>query len=66
MGATISALQVLLAVVALSMYLRVRKHLNLHTDESVEEHCDWLMGRMWMICILALISALIGVVRLFL
>lgn len=65
MNTVISALQLGLALVALSMYLRVRRYLGLHEDEPVEEHADWLMGRMRVICVLALIAALIGVVRLF-
>ena len=65
MSTVCSAIQLILALVALSMYLRVRKYLRIHTDEPVEEHSDWLMGRMWVICILSLVSALMGVLRLF-
>ncbi len=64
MGTIISAIQIILAVIALSMYLRVRQYLNQHTDEPVEEHSDWLMRRMQAIGVLALISALIGIVRI--
>ncbi len=66
MGTLVSVIQLVLAVAALSMYLRVRKYLNLHTDEPVEAHSGWIMGRMWVICILSLVSALIGIARLFL
>lgn len=64
MGPIISAIQIILAVIALSMYLRVRRYLNLHTDEPVEDHSDWLMSRMQAIGVLALVSALIGIVRI--
>ena len=64
MGPIISAIQIILAVIALSMYLRVRRYLNLHTDEPVEDHSDWLMSRMHAIGVLALVSALIGIVRI--
>lgn len=66
MSVTLSVIQAVLALVALSMYLRVRKYLGLHEDEPVEDHGDWLMGRMRVICVLALIAALIGLVRIFL
>ncbi|MBR6555661.1 MAG: hypothetical protein IKT90_05570 [Clostridia bacterium] len=66
MSVTLSVIQAVLALVALSMYLRVRKYLGLHEDEPVEDHSDWLMGRMRVICVLALIAALIGLVRIFL
>ena len=46
MSVTLSVIQAVLALVALSMYLRVRKYLGLHEDEPVEDHSDWLMGRM--------------------
>ena len=66
MHTVISVIQLVLALVALSMYLRVRKYLGLHEDEPVEDHSDWLMGQMRVICVLALIAALIGLVRIFL
>jgi NADH:ubiquinone oxidoreductase subunit 2 (subunit N) len=64
MNTTFSVLQLGLALVALLMYLRVRRYLGLHEEEPVEEHAEWLMGRMRVICVLALLAALIGLVRI--
>lgn len=66
MDTAISAVQILLTLVALSMYLRVRKYFGLQEDEQAEDHGDWLLTRMRVICVLALVAALIGLVRIFL
>lgn len=62
----LALLALVMSLVALGLYLGVRSYLKRHGEEPVEMHQQWLMRRMWAICILTIAASLLGLIRLFL
>lgn len=66
MKTALAALSLALALAALGLYRQVRRYLRLHSQEELEPHAAWLMGRMRAIAGLTIAASLLRLLRLFL